>query len=57
MRKPTIILCNLIPGWLVLVEIMFSIKPADRLDIAVQSDCGTESGKKGSSLKFLCGMG
>ena len=54
--KPTIILCNLIARWLVLIEIMFSIKPTDRLNITIQSDGGAEGWEEGGGLKFLCRM-
>lgn len=50
--KPTVVLCNLVPGGLVLVEVMFPVKPADRLNLAVQGDCGAEGRKESGSLKL-----
>jgi hypothetical protein len=40
-RALTIILCDLIPRRLILVEVMLPVKPADRLDLTVESDSGT----------------
>lgn len=51
--KVTIILCNLIPRRLILVEVMFPIESTNRLDVTVQSDCGAEGGQQGRSLEFL----
>lgn len=40
-RVLTIVLCDLIPRRLILVEVVLPVKPADRLDLTVQSNSGT----------------
>lgn len=49
----TIVLCDLIPSGLVLVEVMFSVKSADRLNLTVQSNCGAQGWEECGSLEFL----
>lgn len=50
----TVVLCDLIASGLVLVEVMLSVEPTDRLYLTVQSECGAEGGEEGGSLEFLC---
>lgn len=52
----TIVLCDLITGRLVLVEVMLSIKATDWLDLTVQGDRGTKGWKERGDLEFLCRM-
>lgn len=52
-RKDTIVLGDLIASRLVLVEIMFPIKPTDWLYITVQRQCGAQGRKESWYLKFL----
>lgn len=49
----TIVLCDLVTSRLVLVEVVLSVKPTDRLDLTVQCEGGAEGRKEGGSLEFL----
>lgn len=40
-RVLTIVLSDLIPRRLILIEVVLPVKPADRLDLTVQSNSGT----------------
>lgn len=52
----TIVLCDLVTSGLVLVKVMFPVKPTDRLDLTVQCDCGAEGWEESGSLEFLLFM-
>jgi hypothetical protein len=54
--KPTIVLCYLITSRLVLVEIVFAIEAADRLDLAILGDGCAKGWEEGGGLEFLCRM-
>jgi hypothetical protein len=41
----TIILRELIPCRLIMVEVVFSVEPADGLNLAVKSDCRAQGGE------------
>jgi hypothetical protein len=49
----TIVLCDLIPRRLILVEVMFPIKPTDWLYLTVQCNGSAESWKECCDLEFL----
>lgn len=49
----TIVLGDLIPGWLVLIEVMLSIEATDGLDLTIQRNGCAESGEESGRLEFL----
>lgn len=49
----TVVLGDLIPSRLILVEIVFSVESTGGLYVAIEGNGSTEGGKKCRSLKFL----
>jgi len=52
----TVVLCDLVARWLVLVEVMLSVEPADGLYFTVESNGRAKGREEGGSLEFLYRM-
>lgn len=53
---PTIVLCDLIPRRLILVKVVFPVKPADGLNLAFQRNGSAQGREEGGRLEFLYRM-